>query len=57
MYGILLRQLIFVAAVVYSDGSWVFYLADVNNFLLVNLIMFISPDVYFKTMFEWLSLA
>jgi len=38
-------------------GHGFFYLADVNNFLLVNLIMLISPDVYFKTMFEWLSLA
>jgi len=57
MYDILLRQLFFVAAVVYS-GSWnVFYMADVNNFLSVNYIMLISPDIYFKTMFEWLSLA
>ena len=32
-------------------------MADVNNFLLVNLKMFISPDIYFRTMFEWLSLA
>ena len=23
-------------------------MADVNNFLLVNLIMLISPDIYFK---------
>jgi len=29
-----------------------FYMADVNNFLLVNYIMFISPDIYFKTVFE-----
>jgi len=35
MYGILPRQLFFVAAVVYS-GSWDFYMADVNNFLLMN---------------------
>jgi len=36
MYGILLQQLFFVMAVVYS-GSWdFFYMADVNNFLLVN---------------------
>jgi len=34
-----------------------FYMADVNNFLLVNYIMFISPDIYFKTVFEWLCLA
>ena len=35
MYGILSRQLFFVVAVVCS-GSWDFYMADVNNFLLVN---------------------
>jgi len=35
MYGILPRQLFFVAAVVYG-GSWDFYMADENNFLLVN---------------------
>ena len=35
MYGILLRQFFFVAAVVYSE-SRDFYMADVNNFLLVN---------------------
>jgi len=36
MYGILPRQLFCVAAVLYS-GSWdFFYMADVNNFLLVN---------------------
>jgi len=38
MYGIFLRRLFFVAAVVYS-GSWpvgFFYMADVNNFLSVN---------------------
>jgi len=35
MYGNLLRQFFFVAAVVYS-GLWEFYMADVNNFLLVN---------------------
>jgi len=32
-------------------------MADVNNFLSVNEIMLISPDIYFKPMFEWLSLA
>ena len=31
-------------------------MADVNNFLLVNEIMLISPDIYFTTVFEWLSL-
>jgi len=57
MYGILTRQLFFVAAAVYS-GSWdFFYMADVNTFLLVNKIMLISPDISFKTVFEWLSLA
>ena len=35
MHGILLRELFFVVAVVYSR-SWDFYMADVNNFLLVN---------------------
>jgi len=56
MYGILLRQIFFVVAVVYS-GSWDFYMAYVNNFLTVNYIMLISPDIYFKAVFEWLSLA
>ena len=32
-------------------------MADVNNFLSVDLIILISPDIYFKTLFEWLSLA
>ena len=32
-------------------------MADVNNFLLMNYIMLISPDIYFKTVFEWLCLA
>ena len=32
-------------------------MADVNNFLLVNYIMLNSPDIYFKTVYEWLSLA
>jgi len=32
MYGILLRQLFFFAAV----DNGIFYMADVNNFLLVN---------------------
>jgi len=35
----------------------IFYMADVNTSLLVNKIMLISPDISFKTMFEWLSLA
>jgi len=48
MYGILPRQLFFVAAVVYSAGLWDFYMADVNKFLLVNKIALISPDIYFK---------
>jgi len=57
MYGILLRQLFFVAVVMYS-GPWdFFYVANVNNFLLVNEILLISPGIYFKPVFEWLSLA
>ena len=32
-------------------------MADVNSFVLVNKIMLISPDISFKTVFEWLSLA
>ena len=31
-------------------------MADVNTFLLVNKIMLISPDISFKTVFEWLVL-
>ena len=38
-------------------GHGIFYMADVNDFLLVNKIMLTSPDIYFQTMFEWLSLA
>ena len=56
MYGILTRQLFFVAAVVYS-GSWDFLYGRCQQLLLVNEIMLISPDIYFKTVFEWLSLA
>jgi len=41
----LLRQLCTV-------GHGIFYMADVNTFLLVNKIMLISPDIYFKTVFE-----
>ena len=36
MYDILPRQLFSVAAVVYSGVMGFFYMADVNNFLLVN---------------------
>jgi len=57
MYGILPRQLFLVAAVVYSVDHGIFYMADVNTSLLVNNIMLISPDISFKTVFEWLSLA
>jgi len=32
-------------------------MADVKNFVVVNKIMLISPDIYFKTVFEWLSVA
>ena len=45
MYGNLPRQLFFVAEVVYVMGF--FYMTDVNNYLLVNYIMLISPDIYF----------
>jgi len=38
-------------------GHGIFYMADVNNFLLANEIMLMSPEIYFKTVFEWLSLA
>jgi len=38
-------------------GNGIFYMGDVNTFLLVNLLMLISPDIYFKTVFEWLCLA
>jgi len=36
MYGILPRQLFFVAAVVCTVGHGIFYMANVDNFLLVN---------------------
>ena len=57
MYDILPRQIFFVAAVVYS-GSWDFlygrckqlFVSELNN-------VFFSPDIYFKPVFEWLSLA
>jgi len=29
--------------------------ADVNVFVLVKKIMLISANIYFKTVFEWLS--
>ena len=32
-------------------------MADVNNFLLLNSIMVICPDIFLKIVFEWLSLA
>ena len=38
-------------------GHGIFYMADVNTFLLVNKIMLISPDISFKTVLEWLNLA
>ena len=34
-----------------------FYIADVNNFSSVEYIMLIFPDIYFKTVFEWLILV
>ena len=45
MYGILPRQLFFVAAVVYS-GSWDFLYGRCKQFLLANSLMLISPDIY-----------
>jgi len=50
MYGILLRQISFVMAVECSR-SCDFYMADVNQLLLVNEITLISLDNYFKTVF------
>jgi len=41
----------------YTVGHEIVYMANVNNFLLVNKIMLISPDIYFKPVFEWLSPA
>jgi len=32
-------------------------MAGVKNILLVNYIMNMFPDKYFKTVFEWLSLT
>ena len=57
MYGILLRRVFFVAAVVYSRSWDFFYIADVNNFSSVEYIMLIFPNIYFKTVFEWLILV
>jgi len=56
MYGILLRQLFFVAAVVYS-GSWDFLYGRCKHLFVSELNNAISPDIYFKTVFDWLSLA
>jgi len=53
MYGILLRQLFFVAAVVCS-GSWDFLYCRCKQ-LFVSELNNASPDIYFKTMFEWQS--
>ena len=51
IYGILLRQLFFVATVVYS-GSWDFLYGPCKQLFFSEL-----NDIYFKTVFEWLSLA
>ena len=56
MYGILPRQLFFVAAVRYS-GTWNFLYGRWKLLFVSELKMLISPDIYFKTVFEWLSLA
>ena len=55
MYGILPRQLFFVVTVVYS-GSWDCSYGQCKE-LSVSELMLISPDIYFKPVFEWLSLA
>jgi len=41
----------------YTVGHEIVFMANVKNFLLVNKMMLISPDIYFKPVFEWLSLA
>jgi len=56
MYGILPRQLFFVAAVVYS-GSWYFLYDRCKQLFVSELNNVFSPDIYFKTVFEWQSLA
>ena len=54
-YGILLRQFSLLWQLC-TVAHGIFYMADINNLLLVSNIMIIFPDI-FKTAFEWLSLA
>ena len=56
MYGILLRQLFFVAAVVYS-GSWDFLYGRCKPLLVGELNTAYFFRLYFKTVFKWLSLT
>jgi len=56
MYGILLRQLFFVAAVVYS-GSWDFLYGRCKQLFVSELNNAYFSRHLFKTVFEWLSLA
>jgi len=56
MCGILLRQLFFVVAVVYS-GSWDFFYGRCKQLFVIELKNASFSDIYFKTVLEWLSLA
>jgi len=56
MYGILPQQVFFVAAVVYS-GLWDFLYGRCKELFVSELNNAYFPDIYFKTVFEWLSLA
>jgi len=55
-YGILLRLLFFVAAVVYS-GSWDFLYGRCKQLFVSELNNAYFSRHLFKTVFEWLSLA
>jgi len=56
MYGILPRQIFFAVAVVYS-GSWDCLYGQCKEPFVSELKMLISSDIYFKPVFELLSLA
>jgi len=57
MYGILPRQLFFVAADVCS-GSWDFLYGRCKQLFVSELnIAYFSRHIYIKPVFEWLSLA
>jgi len=56
MYGILPRQLFFVAAVVYS-GSWDFLYGQCKQLFVTELKNVYFSRHYFKPVFEWLNLA